>query len=132
MIDEKLRELDILFVKEQKHFVHTFGKKSKSDYFLNVNKVMKDKFGHNIMIPNKIQAFLINYEIRKILDKAINVRSRKYTRIIYINTNLSINTILNTLDFLKATYLTISFDAYLLDLEDEFITISDSIKIINT
>lgn len=120
MIDENTRVLDIVFVTEQKQFIQTFGKKSKSDYLLNVNKVMRDKFGHDIMIPNKIQAFLINYEIRKIIDKAINVRNRKYKRIIYINTSLSVNTILNTMDFLKGTYDDVHFNAYLLDLEKTF------------
>jgi len=129
MIDENTRILDILFVTEQKQFIQTFGKKGKSDYFLNVNKVMRDKLGQDIMIPNKIQAFLINYEIRKIIDKAINVRNRKYKRIIYINTNISANAILNTLDFLNGTYEGVVFNAYLLDLEGEFEPIKN-VKII--
>lgn len=130
MIDERTRILEILFVPEQKQFIQIFGKKGKSDYLLNVNKIMRDKFGHDIMVPNKIQAFLINYEIRKIIDKAVNVRNRKYNRIIYINTSLSNNTILNTIDFLNGTYDNVKFIAYLLDINDEFDHI-DNIKIIN-
>ena len=131
MIDETTRVLDILFVAEQKQFIQALGKKGKSDYLLNVNKVMRDKFGHDIMIPNKIQAFLINYEIRKIIDKAINVRNRKYKRIIYINTNLSENTILNTIDFLNGTYPDVVFQAKILDPEKELQSI-DGIEKLKT
>lgn len=112
------RTVQIIFVSDQKQFVQVLQKKLKSDYLLNVNKVMRDKFGQEIVIPNKIQSFLINYEIKKIIDKAVNVRNRKYKRIIYINSNLTANTILNTLDFLSTAYDNVQFEPLLIDLDD--------------
>ena len=66
MTDETTRVLQIIFVSDQKQFIQVLSKKGKSDYLLNVNKIMRDKFDHDIMFPNKIQSFLINYEIKKI------------------------------------------------------------------
>lgn len=120
MIDENTRILQIVFVSDQKQFINFLNKKAKSDYLLNVNKIMRDKFGHEIMVPNKIQAFLINYEIKKIIDKAVNVRNRKYKRLIYINSNLSVNTIINTIDFLTGTYESVHFEPFLIDPEGDW------------
>lgn len=119
MIDEPTRVLQIVFVTDQKQFIQVLQKKGKSDYLLNVNKIMRDKFGHDILVPNKIQAFLINYEIKKIIDKAVNVRNRKYKRIIYINSNLTVNTILNTIDFLVGTYTDVKFEPLLIDTDEQ-------------
>jgi hypothetical protein len=119
MIDETIRVLQIIFVSDQKQFIQVLQKKGKSDYLLNVNKIMRDKFDHDIMFPNKIQSFLINYEIKKIIDKAVNVRNRKYKRIIYINSNLTPNTILNTIDFLVGSYADVQFEPLLIDQEGE-------------
>jgi hypothetical protein len=119
MIDEPIRVLQIIFVSDQKQFIQVLQKKGKSDYLLNVNKIMRDKFDHDIMFPNKIQSFLINYEIKKIIDKAVNVRNRKYKRIIYINSNLTPNTILNTIDFLVGSYADVQFEPLLIDQEGE-------------
>jgi hypothetical protein len=119
MTDETTRVLQIIFVSDQKQFIQVLSKKGKSDYLLNVNKIMRDKFDHDIMFPNKIQSFLINYEIKKIIDKAVNVRNRKYKRIIYINSNLTSNTILNTIDFLVDSYEDVQFEPLLIDLEGE-------------
>lgn len=129
MIDDSGRMLQIVFVTDQKQFLQVFHKKNKSDYLLNVNKIMRDKFTVDIVIPNKIQAFLINYEIKKIIDKAINVRNRKYKRIVYINSNLTTNTILNTIDFLSGTYQDVEFESVLVDFEEE-IRVPKSIKVI--
>lgn len=117
MIDANDRSLEIIFVKDQRQFIHTFTKKQKCDYLLNVNKIIKEKFDHEILVPNKIQAFLINYEIKKLIDKAINVRNRKYNRIIYVNAGLSISNINNTIKFLNSSYSTISFVPKLIDLD---------------
>lgn len=119
MIDETIRVLQIIFVSDQKQFIQVLQKKGKSDYLLNVNKIMRDKFDHDIMFPNKIQSFLINYEIKKIIDKAVNVRNRKYKRIIYINSNLTPNTILNTIDFLVGSYSEVQFEPLLIDQDGE-------------
>jgi hypothetical protein len=116
---EKLRKLEIVFVKDQKQFVQILSKKQKSDYLLNVNKIIRDKFEQDILVPNRIQSFLINYEIKKLVDKAVNVRNLKYNRIIYVNSGLSASTINNTLQFLGASYLSIKFMPRLIDLESE-------------
>lgn len=124
------RILDIVFTLDQKHATQILGKKEKSDYLLNVNKIIKDKFSQELVIPNKVQSFLLNYEIKKIIDKAVNVRNRKYKRIIYINSNLTVNAILNTIDFLKEHYKDIVFKPSLIDLEIELNHILLPIKII--
>lgn len=131
MIEDPVRALQVVFVTDQKQFIQVFHKKGKSDYLLNVNKIMRDKFSHEIVVPNKIQAFLINYEIKKILDKAINVRNRKYKRIVYINSNLTTNTILNTIDFLSGTYSDVQFELILVDFDGE-LRVPNSVKILKS
>lgn len=119
MIDSVDRTLEIIFVKDQKQFIQIFTKKQKCDYLLNVNKIIKEKFDQDILVPNKIQSFLINYEIKKLIDKAINVRNRKYNRIIYVNAGLSASNINNTVKFLNTAYTTIYFVPHLIDSELE-------------
>ena len=119
MIDSVDRTLEIIFVKDQKQFIQIFTKKQKCDYLLNVNKIIKEKFDQEILVPNKIQSFLINYEIKKLIDKAINVRNRKYNRIIYVNAGLSASNINNTVKFLNTAYATIDFIPHLIDSELE-------------
>ena len=122
MIDTENRVLQIIFVKDQRQFVQVLQKKCKSDYLLNVNKIIREKFEQDILVPNKIQSFLINYEIKKLIDKAVNVRNRKYQRIIYVNSSISTNTILNTVDFLNSAYDDVIFDPLLIDPDLEFCT----------
>jgi len=124
------RKLEILFVRDQKQFINKFCKKAKSDYLLNINKILKEKFEQDIVVPNKIQAFLINYEIKKLIDKAVNVRNRKYNRIIYVNHNLSQTSIVNTLEFLNQSYSSVKFYARVLDPDDEFHSESPDIIIV--
>lgn len=130
MIESEDRLLEILFVRDQKQFINKFCKKAKSDYLLNVNKILKDKFEQDIVVPNKIQAFLINYEIKKLIDKAVNVRNRKYSRIIYVNANLNLTSIINTLEFLNQSYYSVKFFAKVLDPEDEFDIDSPNIVVV--
>ena len=98
------RKISIIFVKDYKSFILTFNKKDKSDYILNVSKLIKDKFSTKFIVPNKVQSFLLNYEIKKLLHKAINTKNEKYTQIIYLNSNLSAVSILNTIDFIFEEY----------------------------
>ena len=119
MLENKNRKLEIVFVRDQKQFVQIFNKKQKCDYLLNVNKIIKDKFEQEILVPNKIQAFLINYEIKKLIDKAVNVRNRKYSKIIYVNAGLSASTINNTIQVLGTAYSTIKFTPKLIDVDSE-------------
>jgi hypothetical protein len=115
MIDTEDRRLEIVFVKDQKQFIQTFNKKQKCDYLLNVNKIIKEKFEQEILVPNKIQSFLINYEIKKLIDKAINVRNRKYNRIIYVNSGLSASSVNNAIKFLNTAYESVEFIPQLID-----------------
>lgn len=104
------RKISVVFVKDYKSFILTFSKKDKSDYILNVSKLIKDKFSTKFIVPNKVQSFLLNYEIKKLLDKAITVKNEKYSRIIYLNSNLSSTTILNTIDFVSDEYQDFEFN----------------------
>lgn len=115
------RLLQIIFVRDQKLFLQAVQKKGKTDYLLNVNRIIRDKFDQDIVLPNKIQSFLINYEIKKLIDKAVNVRNRKYQRIIYVNPNITPNIILNTVDFLNGAYEEVSFEPRLLDHDPDLV-----------
>lgn len=108
--DMEKRQIEVVFVREYKGFISAFSKKSKTDYILNVTKIVKDKFNTRFIVPNKVQSFLLNYEVKKLLDKAIKVKNKKYTRIIYLNANLSISTILNSIDFINDEYVDIEFN----------------------
>jgi len=106
--------MEVVFVREYKSFIGAFAKKSKTDYILNVTKIVKDKFNTRFLIPNKVQSFLLNYEVKKLLDKAIKVKNKKYTRIIYLNANLSISTILNSIDFINEEYVDLEFSYFII------------------
>lgn len=116
------RLINIVFVKDYKSFILAFDKKDKSDYILNVSKLIKDKFNTKFIVPNKVQSFLLNYEIKKLLDKAITLKNDKYSRVIYLNSNLSITSILNTIDFINEEYLGFTFNYQLIDSLDSDLT----------
>lgn len=103
------REIQITFIREFRSFTSLNGKKKKEDYVLNVNKIIKDKFNSKFITPNLVQSFLINYEIKKLLDKAIHIKNKKYTNIIYLNSNLSITIIENAIKFIEDEYYPIEF-----------------------
>lgn len=114
------REIEVVFVKEHKFFIKKYSKKSKSDYMLNINKLIKDKLNSKFIVPNKIQAFILNYEIKKLLDKSINIKNNKYNRIIYMNSDLSISGISNTISFLNREYEYVDFKYHLIDIKEDF------------
>ena len=126
--DIATRELTIVFVRDYKTFVEHFSKKSKSDYVLNINKIVKEKFQTEIFIPNKVQAFLLNYEISKLIDKVIKIKNQKYSRLIYLNTELSPTGILNSINFLQTTYNWVEFDFTVIDPDQEFQAVLKDIK----
>ena len=113
--EKVIHNISIVFVREYKYFIRVFEKKTREDYILNVSKIIKDKFKSKFIVPNKIQSFLLNYEIKKLLDKAINTKSRKYKRVIYLNSNLSESVILNTIDFINDEYVDFKFDYSLIE-----------------
>jgi len=128
------RQVSIVFVREYRNFIGAFNKKSKEDYVLNVSKIIKDKFKTKFIIPNKVQSFLLNYEIKKLLDKAINIKNKKYKRVIYLNSNLSSSIILNTISFIEEEYTNLTFTYHLIEPkssgEDEISDIENLEKII--
>jgi hypothetical protein len=103
------RQVNVIFVKEYRYYIHAFDKKSKEDYVLNVSKIIKEKFNTKFIIPNPVQSFLLNYEIKKLLDKAINIKNQKYSNIVYLNSNLTYSSIINTVSFMEAEYSDIEF-----------------------
>ncbi len=124
--------MDIIFVKDYKSFIQNFGQKEKDNYVLNVSKLIKDKFSTKFIVPNKVQSFLLNYEIKKLLDKAITLKNDKYTKIVYLNSNLSAATILNTIDFIEDEYSDFKFSYFLVNSEELGIEdLGESVKIIN-
>lgn len=132
MIEERI--VNIVFVREYKNFISAFQKKSKEEYVLNVNKIIKDKFKTKFIVPNKVQSFLLNYEVKKLLDKAINIKNQKYKRIVYLNTNLSTSLMLNTIDFIEDQYENLVFEYTLIkskDLDEAEIRIDERITLIN-
>lgn len=119
MEEREERELTIVFAKEYKNFIQAFSKKTKEDYVLNVSKIVKDKFDTKFLIPNKVQSFLLNYEITKLLNKAINTKTKKYKRVIYLNSNLTDSSILNTMKIVEDEYSDYSFNYVVVTKEDE-------------
>lgn len=120
--------ISIVFVREYKHFISSFQRKSKDDYVLNVNKIIKDKFKTKFIVPNRVQSFLLNYEIKKLLDKAINIKNKKYRQVIYLNSNISTPIILNTMTFIEEEYENLSFTYHLIEsksLDEEISTIEN-------
>ena len=116
----ELRDFDVIFIKEFKFFIKKFDKKQKEDYLLNVNKIIKDKFNTKFLVPNPVQSFLLNYEIKKLLDKAISIKNEKYNRIVLLNSTITLTGINNTIEFLNQEYLDVKFNYYILDPKEEF------------
>tara|TARA_Y100000389_G_scaffold204849_1_gene260146 strand:- start:8560 stop:8964 length:405 start_codon:yes stop_codon:yes gene_type:complete len=106
---EEDRVLNVTFIREFRSFTSVHSKKTKEDYILNVNKIIKDKFDSKFIVPNKVQSFLINYEIKKLLDKAVNIKNKKYKNIIYLNSNISVSLIKNAMVFIEEEYFPILF-----------------------
>ena len=104
------QQMSIVFVKEYRNFIAVYEKKSKDDYILNVSKILKDKFKSKFLIPNKVQSFILNYEIKKLLDKVINLKNKKYRRIIYLNSNISTSIVMNTITFIEDEYTNLLFE----------------------
>jgi hypothetical protein len=131
---EEKRKVEIIFVKEYKSFIQTFKKKGKQDYVLNVSKIIKDKFNTKFIVPNKVQSFLLNYEIRKLLDKAITIKNKKYTRVIYLNNQLTPSSIQNAMYFMESEYTILDLEFLIIKskhLDPDDIPNDDKLKIIN-
>jgi len=117
---ENTRTLDVVFIREFKFFIKKYNKKQKEDYLLNVNKIIKDKFNTKFLVPNTVQSFLLNYEIKKLLDKAINIKNQKYNRIVFLNSTITFGGIQNTIEFLDKEYLNVKFNYIMIDPKKDF------------
>lgn len=131
MIDNNDREISIVFTKDFKGYVNSFGKKNNSDYILNVNKIIKDKFNSKFLIPNRLQAFIINYEIKKLLNKSIYIKNQKYTNIIYLNSMMSQAIINNAILFIESEYKDVYFDISIIKSESDDWSFEKDISVIN-
>jgi len=107
-----MKEIEIFFVKELKTYVETHGKKKKSDYILNVNKLIKSKFNTELFVLNRVQAFILNYEILRLVDKVLSIKNQKYNRIIYLNSNLTESKVNNQMQVLSNHYPDIQFKPF--------------------
>lgn len=127
------RPMQIVFVKEYKSFIQAFKKKGKQDYILNVSKIIKDKFNTKFIVPNKVQSFLLNYEIGKLLDKAITIKNKKYNRVIYLNTQITYSSIQNAILFIESEYTTLDLEFLIIkskNLDPDDIPNDEKLKVI--
>lgn len=126
------RVINVYFIKEYKFFFNKNNKKDPSDYVLNIDKVVEEKMGGAPPIVfNNVQTFMLNYEIKKLLDKAITIVNEKYDNVIYINGSMSTNGVLNIIGHLEKTYKEYSFNYVLLDKESEFADILERCNKVN-
>lgn len=84
----------------------------RSFSIINVQEIM-DNFGYNPETLNEYAQFIVNDEIRNIIKYSIT--RKKHFNIIYVNTELTVDTIENLKDFVKES-----------DKIDKFIFIDDS------
>ena len=117
------RTVNVVFVKEYRYYIHAFQKKSKEDYVLNVSKIIKEKFNTKFIVPNPVQSFLLNYEIKKLLDKAINIKNQKYSNVIYLNSNITYTSLLNTMQFIDLEYPDVDFTYKFIEYKEQDDTI---------
>lgn len=72
----------------------------RSFSIINVQEIM-DNFGYTPETLNEYAQFIVNDEIRNIIKDSIT--RKKYFNIIYVNTELTVDTIENLKDFAKET-----------------------------
>jgi len=117
----KKREIIVIFTKEFKYVINKNYKKQKQDYVLNVNKLKKTLYGEYPIVLNKPQSFIFNFEIKKMFNKALNIPNKKYNTIIYINSEMTANTIKNIIEYLNDMHSEDNeFVYYVVDKFDEF------------
>ena len=78
--------MTVHIVSEQKLIFNKDSRKLKSDYVLNIDKILKNKIGTCSVVLNQFQAWVLNYEISKLLKNMITVSD-----------NLSSNLLVKTL-----------------------------------
>lgn len=108
----------ITFTDYYKKYTQLYGKNWSADYLLFVNKIIREKVGTNFIIPNERQKFVVNYEIKKLINKAINTRSNKYNNIVYVYSNIKSNAINSLMNYLIHNYPQLDFSVLLIGLDD--------------
>lgn len=98
------RDIQVVFTKEHKFVFNKDNKKEKNDYLLNVNKIKNILFDDMPIILNKTQVFVLNFEVKKMFNKALSITNQKYTNIIYINSDLNVDTLKNIISYLEKNY----------------------------
>lgn len=132
-IQKSKRYIDIFFTKKHKYFNKLDLPKS-NNYILNINSLMKEKLNTEFFVMNKIQSFVLNIEIKKCIDRSINLKNGKYDNLIYINENMNITSVLNMIRFIEATYKNIKFKYNVIDDSGSFKEIKEKrkdIKLVN-
>jgi hypothetical protein len=120
------RVINVYFIKEYKFFFNKNNKKNSVDYVLNVDKVIDEKMqGAPPLVFNSVQTFMLNYEIKKLLDKVITIANEKYDNIVYINGRMSANGVLNVIGHLEKSYPDYQFSYVLLDRDNEFAEVGE-------
>ena len=126
------RVINVYFIREYKFFFNKNNKKNPADYVLNIDKIVDEKTSDAPpVIFNNVQIFMLNYEIKKLLDKAITITNEKYYNIVYINGKMTQDGILNVIGHLEKTYKDYHFNYVLLDRETEFDGITERCNKIN-
>lgn len=115
-----VKNINVYFICEHKQFFNKFNKKMSGDYIISIDKLIEEKFSTRLVILNAVQSLLLNYEIRKMLDKAIRITNAKYDNIIYINADLNEVGIINIVRMMKERYTEVSFNYVLLDDSNSF------------
>ncbi len=127
------RYIDIFFTKKHKFF-NKLELPKTNNYILNINSLMKEKLNTEFFVMNKIQSFVLNIEIKKCIDRSINLKNGKYDNLIYINENMNITSVLNMIKFIEATYKDIKFKYNVIDDSGSFSELHEKrkdIKIVN-
>ena len=115
-----MKNINVYFINEHKQFFNKLNKKMSGDYIINIDKLIEEKFGARLIILNTVQSFLLNYEIRKMLDKAIRITNAKYDNIVYINADLNEVGIINIIAMMRERYQEVTFNYVVLDPDGQF------------
>lgn len=129
MIFSSKRDIQVIFTKEHKYVFNKNNRKEKHDYILNVNKIKKVLFDNLPIILNKTQVFILNFEVQKMFHKALTINNKKYTSIIYINSELSPDIIENVSNYLNKSYgKEINFEYIYLNKDADFFDFDENIN----
>lgn len=115
------RQLRVYFVRDYKFFFNKSNKKKQTDFLINVDEISREKTGGvPPIVFNDVQAFMLNYEIRKAFDKAVFSSNEKYDCIVYVNERMNATCIRNVITYMRDEYKHCTFDIVVHDADNEF------------